>query len=160
MLRAAATFLSLLLIWFIATQRFSSVADLAVAAVVVLSAVLLGGRFGGGLSASFSRAPRLLLLGLSRGKTVLEGAAATTRAALAADIKLSPGLARLKTRGNDASARADLAALISATPGSVVVDADAEGLLIHLINESDAESGDLSGLEARVLGAHGAKVQA
>jgi hypothetical protein len=101
-----------------------------------------------------------VLLGLSRVNTVLAGAASIVRAALAADVALTPGLARLKTRSADADARADLATLVSTSPGAVVVEADAEGLLIHLIDESAAEASDLGELEARVLGAHGLKAPA
>jgi multisubunit Na+/H+ antiporter MnhE subunit len=53
-----------------------------------------------------------------------------------------------------------LATLVSTSPGAVVVEADAEGLLIHLIDESAAEASDLGELEARVLGAHGLKAPA
>ena len=160
MLRAAAAFFGLTLIWLLATQRFGAVGDLAIAAGAAAGAHLSGVRFGGGASAGFVQAPRLVWLGLSRADIVLSGAASTARAALAADIALAPGLVRLKTRGVDPDTRADLATLVSATPGAVVVDADAEGLLIHLIEESEAESGDLGALEARVIAAHGFKVQA
>lgn len=155
MLRAAAAFLGLFVIWLLATQRFDASTDFSAAVLAAALAVLLGARFGGGVAPGFAQAPRLLALGLSRTNAVLSGAAATARAALAADIALAPGLARLKTRSAETDARAELARLISATPGTVVVDADAEGLLIHLIDEADAETGDLGQLEARVLAAHG-----
>lgn len=154
MLRAAAAFFGLLLIWLLATQGVGAGADFAVAVLAAAGAVLLGAYFGGGVSGSFVHAPRLGLLGLSRVNTVLGGAASTARAALAADIALTPGLVRLKTRVANADARADLATLISATPGAVVVDVDTEGLLIHLIDEHEAETSDLGRLEARVLSAH------
>jgi multisubunit Na+/H+ antiporter MnhE subunit len=159
MLRAAAAFAGLFLIWLLTTQHVGS-GDFAIAALAVAGALLLGAHFGGGVSGGFVHAPRLVLLGLSRVNTVLAGAASTVRAALAADVALTPGLARLKTRSADADARADLATLVSTSPGAVVVEADAEGLLIHLIDESAAEASDLGELEARVLGAHGLKAPA
>ena len=158
MLRAAAAFLGSLLIWLLLAQHVGSLADLAIAASAAACAVLIGAHFGGGASAGYARAPQLLMLGASRVTTVLAGVSSTARAALAGDIRLAPGLARLKTRGLDADARGDLATLISATPGNLVVEADAEGLLIHLIDEHEMDGGDLSGMEARVLQAHGVKV--
>ncbi|MFT3726289.1 MAG: Na+/H+ antiporter subunit E [Terricaulis sp.] len=158
MLRAAAAFLGCFVLWVLVAQRVNAPLDFVFAAVAVVGAVLVGGHFGGGVSASFLRAPYLLLLELSRVKTVLGGALSTARAALAGDVRLTPGLARLKTRGIDADARADVATIISTTPGNVVVEADGEGLLIHLINEHEMDGADLSGLEARALAAHGVKV--
>src|SRR5690348_11808595 len=113
MLRAAASFLGLSLIWLLATQRVGACAYCAIAALTAAGAVLIGGGVGGGVSGGSLHAPRLVLLGLSRVNTVLAGAASTARAALAADVALTPGLVRLKTRTDDADARADLATLIS-----------------------------------------------
>lgn len=155
MLRAAAAFFSAFSIWLLVAQRVHSAAELVLGAGIAAAAVLIGLHFGGGASGGFARAPGMLWLGASRGKGVISGSMLTARAALAGDVKLSPGLVRLKMRSDDPDVRADLAALISATPGAVVVDTDVEGLLIHLIDEDDADGHELSGLEARTLTAHG-----
>jgi len=157
MLRAAAAFLGSLLIWLLVSQRMNSLADVALALGAALTVVVVGAHFGGGVSAAFARAPQMLALGLSRVKTVLAGAGAVMRAAVAADIKLTPGLVRLKTRSADDLTRADLATMIGGTPGNVVMEADAEGLLIHVMDEHEMDGGDLSALEAHVLRAHGLK---
>jgi multisubunit Na+/H+ antiporter MnhE subunit len=80
------------------------------------------------------------------------GALRTLRAALAADITLSPALLRLRSRADDDSAAANLAAMISATPGSVVVGADSGSLLVHVINEGSGELADFARLETLACG--------
>jgi multisubunit Na+/H+ antiporter MnhE subunit len=155
MLRAAATFLGLLVIWLLLTQRFGAPFELMFAALAALSAMLIGSHFAAGVSPVFVQAPGFIQLAVSRAGAVLEGCLSTLRAALAADVSLAPALARLRTRSSDEVVRAELANLISAAPGGVVVDADAEGLLIHLINEDGVEAGGYAALEAAVTASLG-----
>ena len=152
MLHAAAMFVGLTLLWIAVTQRVSSPQDWAIVLCASLACVLVSIRFGGATSA-FARAPRLLALSLARAGAVASGALATLRAAISADVKMNPALVRIRTRADRADERAAFANMISATPGMVVVNADADGLLVHVADEDAIDAGDLSRLEAGVVGA-------
>ncbi|MCX7356585.1 MAG: Na+/H+ antiporter subunit E [Alphaproteobacteria bacterium] len=151
MLHAATMFVGLAVLWIAATQRVSSPQDWAIALGASLVCVLVALRFGGATGA-FARAPRLLVLSLARASAVLRGALATLRAAISADVKLKPALVRLRTRAERADDRAAFANMISATPGMVVVDSDADGLLVHVADEDAIDATDLGRLEAGVIG--------
>ena len=99
MLHAAAMFLGLCVVWLLATQRFATVDDLGVAVVVALMCTAIGMR-AAGASAAFARAPRAIYTVIARLGSVLAGAGATVRAALAADVTLKPALVRVRTRGH------------------------------------------------------------
>ncbi len=152
MLHAAAMLTGLFLIWIALTQRVFSLAEFGLAVVVALACVLVAWRFGG-IGRTFARGPRLLLLRLSRAGAVLQGAFRTIRAALAADVTLKPALVRVRSRVTGQGARAVLAEMISAAPGQVVVEADADGLLLHVNDEDGVDAADLGALEAQVLSA-------
>jgi multicomponent Na+:H+ antiporter subunit E len=145
-------FVGLAVLWIAATQRVSSPQDWVIVLGASLACVLVSMRFGGATSA-FARAPRLLALSLARAGAVASGALATLRAAISADVKMNPALVRIRTRADRADERAAFANMISATPGMVVVNADADGLLVHVADEDAIDAGDLSRLEAGVVGA-------
>lgn len=150
MLHAAASFIGLLALWLLLTHRWSTPQDLALAAGVAAACVLVGMRFGGlGRGGGFMRAPRLLLLALGRIGAVMTGAMATIRAAVAADVALKPALVRGKLRPSSDFARAALAHMISAAPGGLVVEADADSLLVHVLNEDALDAAELGQFEMR-----------
>lgn len=151
MLHAAAMFVGLAVLWIAVTQRASSPQDWAIALGASLVCVLLAMRFGGA-TAAFARAPRLLALSVARAGAVTSGALATLRAAISADVKLNPALVRVRTRADQPDDRAAFANMISATPGMVVVNADADGLLVHVADEDAIDAADLGRLEAGVVG--------
>ncbi len=151
MLHAAAMFVGLTLLWIAVTQRVSSPQDWAIALGASLVCVLVAMRFGGA-TAAFARAPRLLALSAARAGAVTSGALATLRAAISADVKLNPALVRVRTRADEPDDRAAFANMISATPGMVVVNADADGLLVHVADEDGIDAADLGRLEAGVVG--------
>jgi multisubunit Na+/H+ antiporter MnhE subunit len=150
MLHAAAMLTGLILLWLALTQRASTPVDIAIAAAAALAALMVAWRFGG-IGRGYARAPRLLLLRLSRAGAVAQGALTTLRNAIAADVSLTPALVRVKSRVTGAGARAVLAEMISAAPGEVVVEADAEGLLLHVNDEDAVDAAALGQLEANVL---------
>lgn len=154
MLHAAAMLSGLWIFWLLVTQRWNSLQDLGVAAGAALLCVLIAAR-GNNVGEAFARAPESLVLALSRIGAVLLGALATMRAAVAADVTLKPALVRIKTRAQKGAERAAFASMISATPGMAVVDADADGLLVHVLNEDEVDAADLGQLEAHVIGRGG-----
>ena len=154
MLHGAAMFTGLWLIWLLLTQGWNSPLDVAIGAAAALAGVALTARFGGfGKGGAFSHALQLTGLALGRAGAVGKGAAGTMRAALSADVQLRPALVRVKLRPSSHFARAALADMIGAAPGAVVVEADAEGLLVHVLDEDAIDAADLGRFEARVAAA-------
>ena len=150
MLHAAAMLLGLCILWLLATLRFGSAADVAIAVLAAAACVLVSARVGG-VGSAFARAPRALLTIVSRAGAVLAGSVATIRAAVAGDITLKPALVRVRTQGRGAE-RAAFADMLSATPGMAVVETDPDGLLVHVMHEDDIDAADLGRLE-RITGA-------
>lgn len=150
MLHAAAMLTGISLLWLLVMQPGLSPQGLVGGICVGLACVALGARLGG-VTSAFARAPFLAIPALVRLGVVLQGAISTVRAAVAADIALKPALVRLKTRVKGMEATAALAAMISASPGMVAVETDAEGLLVHVIDEDAVDAADLGRLEDRVL---------
>jgi multisubunit Na+/H+ antiporter MnhE subunit len=125
MLHAAAMLCGLVVLWMLAAGRVTSPQDWMIAGVVALACVVVAVRFGGA-SRAFTRAPRLLALNVA--------------------------LVRVRSRTQSVAERAAFANMISATPGMAVVDADVDGLLVHVINEDAIDAADLGRLESMVGG--------
>jgi multisubunit Na+/H+ antiporter MnhE subunit len=106
----------------------------------------------------FSTAPQFLLLIFSRSGAVLHGALSTIRAALAADVRLKPALVRVRSEAIGAAAKAAAADLISAAPGSIVVETDSEGTLVHVMNEDAADSSVFAAVQSRAAALLGARL--
>ncbi len=151
MLHAAAMLCGLAILWMLASQHWSSPQDWAIAFGASAVCVLIALRFGGA-SAAFLNAPRLLMLTGARAAAVARGALGTIRSALSADVTLKPALVRLRTRASRAHERASFAGMISATPGMAVVESDADGFLVHVMNEDAIDADDLGRLEQRTTG--------
>jgi multisubunit Na+/H+ antiporter MnhE subunit len=162
MLHPAAMLTGLWVLWLLLTQRWNSVQDLAIGGGAALFCVLFAARFGGfgREGGAFTHAPQLIALVLSRASAVVRGALGTIRAAIAADVTLKPALVRVKTRPSSDFARAALADMIGAAPGAVVVDTDAEGLLVHVLDEDAIDAAALGRFETRVLSALDGKASA
>ena len=154
MLHAAAMLLGLCVLWLAATQRFHSIADVAVAIAAAALCALVAARTAG-VSRAFARAPWALSTIVARTGTVLGGCLTTMRAALAPDMPIKPALVHVRTRGRGPE-RAAFADMLSATPGLAVVDTDPDGLLVHVLNEDAIDAADLGRLEERVQGFGGA----
>ena len=151
MLHAAAMLCGLAVLWMLAAGRVTSPQDWMIAGAVALACVVVAVRFGG-VSGAFARAPRLLTLNVARAGALLRGTLATLRAAASADVTMKPALVRVRSRAQTVAERASFANMISATPGMAVVDADADGLLVHVINEDAIDASDLGRLESMVVG--------
>lgn len=154
MLHAAAMLCGLILLWMLSTQAWSYPQAWAIAVGASLFAVLVALRFGGA-SPAFARAPKLLFAVVARSGAVVRGALSTMRRAVSADVTLNPALVRVKMRAPRAVERASFAHMLTATPGMAVVETDADGLLLHVINEDKIDAADLGRLEEAVVSGKG-----
>jgi len=148
MLHAAAMFAGIFIVCLLLTARTGGVEDYAVAGAIALACVGVAFLLGGVRRNPFSSAPQLLILVFARMGAQLRGALATIRAALAADVTLQPALVRVRTTAGP-FAKAAMIDLASAAPGAFVVDSDAEGVLLHVTDESAIGESELSALERR-----------
>lgn len=154
MLHAASVSLGLFLVWLLATQQWAGPANVAAGAGIAVACTLFAARFGG-LSPDFARAPMLFWLALSQVAEVARGAGAVLRRALSAKAALNPALVRVRTRAVGASAKAAFANALSAAPGVVAVATEADGLLLHVIDEEAIEPAEFGRLGERVRAAAG-----
>jgi multicomponent Na+:H+ antiporter subunit E len=159
MLHAAAMLIGLTILGLLALERGVSLEALAAAGAIAFVCVLFAARFGGLARTGFS-APQVMVLALGRVGAVVRGAITTVRAAVAADVTLNPALVRVRTRASGAFTKAMLADLMSAAPGTVVVEADVDSALIHVNDEDGVDSAEIGALEARVIGAFEGRAQA
>lgn len=156
MLHAAAMLFGLFALGLAVTQGWASQEEAAL--VLVAAIVSVGAAFwlGGVRKNPFSTAPQFLVLIASRSGAVVRGALSTIRAALAADVTLRPAL--VSVRGEAAgAAKAAASDLISAVPGSVVVETDGDGMLVHVMNEDATGSAEFTALQGRVAAMLGAR---
>lgn len=148
MLHAAAMVIGTLLLWLLASGPAVSVDNLWIGIAAACAATLVALRFGGA-SGAFVRLPARLIRAPLWTQASLGAVMQTAASALAADVTIRPALVRVKTKLNDARARAILAGLVSAHPGIVVVETDREGVLVHALNEDKVDAEALGALEAR-----------
>ncbi|MBY0569040.1 MAG: Na+/H+ antiporter subunit E [Hyphomonadaceae bacterium] len=152
MLHAAAMLIGLFVLALLVFSQRSLSEAVMLAGAVSVACVLFAARFGG-VGATLWSAPQVLVLGLTRTGAVLSGAVRTIRSAIAADVTLKPALVRVRARGERGLARAVIADLVSAAPGAIVVETEADGDLVHVTDEDAIDADDLGALEARVLAA-------
>jgi multisubunit Na+/H+ antiporter MnhE subunit len=108
----------------------------AQAAVGATAATILALR-GGGATDAFTRMPRNLAKFAARIGERMGGAATLVGSALAADIKLCPGLVRIHVDGGADVAEA--VAVIGTTPGQFVISFDNDSVLAHALNEDSID---------------------
>jgi multisubunit Na+/H+ antiporter MnhE subunit len=140
MLHAAAMLAGLFALGLLITQGWVSRDQAVLVFVAALVSVGAALWLGGVRKSPFSTAPQFLMLIVSRFGAVVRGALSTIRAALAADVTLRPALVSVRADAAGPAAKAAAADLISAVPGSVVVESDSEGMLVHVINEDAMDS--------------------
>jgi multisubunit Na+/H+ antiporter MnhE subunit len=157
MLHAAAMLAGLFVLGLLITQGWSSRDEAVLVFVAALASVSAALSLGGVRKNPFSTAPQFLLLIFSRSGAVLHGALSTIRAALAADVRLKPALVRVRSEAIGAAAKAAAADLISAAPGSIVVETDSEGTLVHVMNEDAADSSVFAAVQSRAAALLGAR---
>lgn len=152
MIHAMAMLAGLWVLWLLIFQAWSGLQAQLVAAAAAAASTLIAARFGafrgGGV---FAFAPTLVAMSLARAGRVVSGALATVRAAIAADVTLKPALVLVRSRATRDHTRAALAQMISATPTTLAVETDSDGILLHVLNEDAVDAEALTRLEGRVM---------
>lgn len=159
MAAAGIIFIGLMALWMAAGGGWPApvMAGLGVGALGV--AVWAGARLGAADregAALFTRGPAFAALVLGRLPGRVRDSLGVLAAALGAR-ETAPVFVRLKLRPADAAASAAVVTAIGATPGTVVVDADAASLLAHALCEPDVDVAALQATERAAIGAAGAR---
>jgi multisubunit Na+/H+ antiporter MnhE subunit len=108
----------------------------------------LAARFGG-IGRQFTALPASLVVFVAQSAGVVSAAFKTVRAGLSAEISVRPVLIRVKSKIAEGESGAAFANLISAHPGMAVVETDADGLLVHVLDEAAADGAAFAHFEAR-----------
>ena len=149
MLHAAAMLAGLFAVGLLLTRGWASQEQALLMFGAALASTGAALRLGGIRKNAFSTAPQMVTLIASRAGDVVRGALSTIRAALAADVTLKPALVSVHAETTGSFAKAAAADLISAVPGSVVVETDSDGMLVHVINEDAMDSAGFTALQRR-----------
>ena len=157
MLHAAAMLAGLFALGLLLTQGWTSRDQALLVFGAALASAGAAMWLGGIRKNAFSTAPQFVMLIASRAGDVVRAALSTIRAALAADVTLKPALVSVHAETTDSFAKAAAADLISAVPGSVVVETDSDGMLVHVMNEQAMESSTFTALQRRAAAMLGAR---
>jgi multisubunit Na+/H+ antiporter MnhE subunit len=149
MLHAAAMLAGFFALGVLLTQGWESQDQLLLMFGAALASTGAAMWLGGIRKNAFSTAPPLVVLIASRTGDVVRGALSTIRAALAADVTLKPALVSVHAEMTESFAKAAAADLISAVPGSVIVETDTDGMLVHVTNEDAMDSAVFTALQRR-----------
>jgi multisubunit Na+/H+ antiporter MnhE subunit len=151
--QAAILLLGLGALWTLWVQRALTLQDWSFAALAAFACVVLTARFVMQHTAPSGTAFKSFILFVTRSGAAWRNVGAVMAAALSADVKLQPGLVRVRLRGAEERAHAAFANLMSAQPGSAAVELDADGLLLHVLQEDGVDARELGRLESGLLGA-------
>jgi multisubunit Na+/H+ antiporter MnhE subunit len=158
MLQAAVMLVGLWAAWLLLTQAPLTLEQIGLGAALACLCAAISARFGGWRD--LSAPPGLVWRRLRRMPETFRAALSTARGAIAADISLRPALIRIKPRPARAPVKAALAEAISASPGWIGVESDADGLLAHVLDEDGVQPHQVSAIEDGVRAAYGLRGQA
>ncbi|HYD73754.1 MAG TPA: Na+/H+ antiporter subunit E [Candidatus Binatia bacterium] len=157
MLHAAAMLAGLFALGLLLTQGWASRDQVLLAFGAALASAGAAMWLGGIRKNAFSTAPQFVVLIASRAVDAVRAALSTIRAALAADVTLKPTLVSVHAETTGTFAKAAAADLISAMPGSVVVETESDGMLVHVMNEDEMDAATFTALQRRTAALLGAR---
>lgn len=157
MLHAAAMLAGLFAVGLLLTLGWASQEQALLMLGAALASTGAAVWLGGIRKNAFSTAPQFVVLIASRAGAIVRGALSTIRASLAADVTLTPALVSVRTETTGTFAKAAAADLISAVPGSVVVETDSDGVLVHVMNEDAMDSASFTAHQRRTAAMLGAR---
>jgi hypothetical protein len=148
MLHAATLFTGFCLIFGLATHAWASPQGIVLTAGAAAFSTAFAVR-AGGAGAAFTHALRVVMAWFAGLPMAIGGALATIRAALAADVALQPALVRV--RAPSLGDRDAFLTSVGSTPGAVVVSAEGESVLLHVLDEGRIDAERLSALQKRAV---------
>lgn len=156
MLHAASMLLAVFVLWLATSELGVSTAhNLWIAGAIAAFCTGVAARFGG-VGRQFTGLLAGLVASAAQSVGVVGAAFKTLRAGLSAEISVEPALVLVKSKMTEGERGAALASLISAHPGLTVVETDADGLLVHVLDEAAADGAAFAHFEARAMRAAGA----
>lgn len=105
--------------------------------------------------APYARLPHHAALAIAGAPRALREALRIGRCALAGWRALKPGLVRVRTQADAIVARTSFAHAIGASGAAIVVETNAEALLLHALDEERMEAAELAALERGAIAAAG-----
>ncbi|XBQ15311.1 MAG: Na+/H+ antiporter subunit E [Oceanicaulis sp.] len=142
-------------LWLLLSGKWTHILLLSVGAASVVASVWMTVRMGvlDGEAAPFGGLPRFLSYWIWLGGEIFKANIAVVRLALAPDLNIKPVMTRVAAgRGSDL-ARTTFANSITLTPGTVTVEVEQTGFLVHALDENFADQDAFRDMERRSIGA-------
>jgi multisubunit Na+/H+ antiporter MnhE subunit len=131
MLHAASLFVGLLIVWLLAAGNSPVASQLWIAAPAALACTFAALRLGG-VDPNLTRTPGRVLLWIRQWPLLFSAALKTVRIVFSRNMDLNPALVRVR-------AVQRVEAALASSPGRIPVEADADGVLVHVLDEDAAE---------------------
>ncbi|MGJ3230611.1 MAG: Na+/H+ antiporter subunit E [Oceanicaulis sp.] len=145
----------LAVLWLLLSGKWEHILLLTVGALSVVFSVWLTLRMGvlDGEAAPFAGLPRYLGYWVWLGGEIFKANIQVVKLAMAPDLNIKPVMTRVAaTRGSD-MALATFANSITLTPGTVTVEVEKTGFLVHALDESFADQEAFRDMERRAVAA-------
>ncbi|MFP4519646.1 MAG: Na+/H+ antiporter subunit E [Oceanicaulis sp.] len=142
-------------LWLLLSGKWEHILLLTVGALSVIATVWLTLRMGvlDGEAAPFGGLPKFLSYWIWLGGEIFKANIAVVRLAMAPDLDIKPVMTRVAASGGSDLALATFANSITLTPGTVTVEVESTGFLVHAMDQSFADQEALRDMERRALSA-------
>ena len=152
--------LVLVLMWFLLSGFGLKQPIITFGMLGVAFAVYMSVRMGvlDGESAPFADLPRFIAYWSWLGGEIFKANIAVVKLSLAADLNIKPVMTRASVRSKSDLARATFGNSITLTPGTVTVEVEETGFLIHALDESFADQDAFEDMERRASAACGERL--
>lgn len=143
----------LALLWLLLSGKVHHILLLSVGAASVVASVLMMLRMGilDGESVPFGGFIAFFSYWLWLGGEIFKANIAVTRIVLKPDLDIRPVMTRVASTGGSDMARATFANSITLTPGTVTVEVETTGFLVHALDQSFADQEAFRDMERRAL---------
>lgn len=121
--------------------------------LAVVSALVVTARMGllDGESVPFARLPQYLKYWGWLGAEIFKANIAVVRIAMAPDLNIKPVMTRVAVTAKSDMARTTYANSITLTPGTVTIEVEETGFLVHALTEEFADQDAFRGMERRSI---------
>jgi len=144
-------------LWLLLSGKWNHILLLSVGGASVLASVLMMLRMGivDGEAVPFGGVVNFFSYWLWLGAEIFKANIAVVRLALRPDLDIRPVMTRVASVGGSDLARATFANSITLTPGTVTVEVEKTGFLVHALDHSFADQDAFRDMERRALAASG-----